>query len=337
VSKRRVPKVVCWLLIAAFVGGPGSTWGASPASPTADGAPVPEACDLFATKVGAFDRDAGLSLTFAPFFGSLSFVDDNADGVLNANERVSFDMDASGDASGNDVRIWPAPGSHVRAVDADFGLPFSNWDGSFAFFDSNGDGIYDNDDPLYFDHDFDGVATLGDVRLTSETASLGAALEVGDADLGNVLLPLDSAILAFVDTDADAVYGNADLLILDADSSSSTDGGDVRLSGRLSQLTADPLVLDVQPPALDVVLALRAKLTAGGAPLRGEVIDFESGGTRVCAAVTGSDGVASCEATVDLAKAVAGAGYRAVFRGNSPYCGSAADGSLARVGATALP
>jgi hypothetical protein len=71
---------------------------------------------------------------------------------------------------------------------------------------------------------------------------------------------------------------------------------------------------------------LSATLTSLGNPLAGETVEFYLGtaatGTALCAATTGSDGAASCDAGAGQAVAIDDQGYTAAFEGDQALAAS---------------
>lgn len=88
-----------------------------------------------------------------------------------------------------------------------------------------------------------------------------------------------------------------------------------------TRLRATPAVARILPNLRLFFPNLNARLTlaSSGEPLVGRTVDFFVRTSRVCSAVTGTDGVARCQGTLPLAaRVVLGFGYEARFAGD-PY------------------
>jgi hypothetical protein len=77
---------------------------------------------------------------------------------------------------------------------------------------------------------------------------------------------------------------------------------------------------------------MRATLTSGRAPLAGQLINFSTRHPQaapLCTAVTDSNGVASCDATVNqIARIAAANGYDATFAGSADHLPSRGTGAI---------
>jgi len=96
-------------------------------------------------------------------------------------------------------------------------------------------------------------------------------------------------------------------------------------------LTVAPVLRVLTQPLLKLTIPFKATLTrtSSGSPLAGKTVRFVTGGQTACTAVTASDGVAACSATVPaLLGVLLGGGYTAVFDGDLGNAASSAQGAL---------
>lgn len=274
------------------------------------------ACALFGTRVAPGDREPGYPLT-AGFPFSPHYLDDG-DATFELGEPVYVKTQPeNASISPGDVRVTNAPGSVVRAGDADEGQAATLLGGGWRFHDADGNDVYTARDHVYWDTDESGNVTANDIRFTPTPAgAAGTVVASGDADVGQ---GLDVAFLSlqYVDLDRDAIFTAADALYL-SETAGVVFWGDVRASGRPTRLVAEPL------PSGQSLPAFRAKLTDNltGAPIQERTISFIVDGRLMCTAPTNGLGLAACGSHTQAARAKAAGGYFAVFDGSAPHCGS---------------
>jgi hypothetical protein len=100
-----------------------------------------------------------------------------------------------------------------------------------------------------------------------------------------------------------------------------------------TRLVAHPAIVEVAP-GLRLRLAPSATLrTESNAPVAGKQIVFRlRNGNRICTAITGPNGLASCSGLAPLLGTVLSLGYFAQFEGDEDYGPARDDGRLIRVG-----
>lgn len=126
-------------------------------------------------------------------------------------------------------------GSHVAGGEDDEGLALSSFGDSRAlcFVDQAGSGSHASGDPVYASDACDSVSA-GDLRLTvGQPSDPGTQVEPGDADEGNPLTGLGSAVVGYIDEDETRDY-SGDPVYIDVHATRQLDPGDVRLTDTTS-------------------------------------------------------------------------------------------------------
>ena len=96
-----------------------------------------------------------------------------------------------------------------------------------------------------------------------------------------------------------------------------------------TSLKAAPAVGQLSPLTAGL-FQLSATLTSNSQPVAGRTINFSSGSTLICSAVTDSTGSAGCDAVTQAATIIGHGGYEAAFAGDTSYLPSSADSPLIR-------
>lgn len=158
------------------------------------------------------------------------------------------------------------------------------------------------------------VSVWGGARVLARTAT-GSVPFIGAQDIGLGTFVLAGDLHLFNDS---ILWGA---------------GGNGALVDNLCGMEATKVTpADPAPTLADAIVkgTFSARLTtARGRSLPDKLVTFKSGGSTLCTAMTGSDGVATCgSATQVLAVAVTGGDYSASFAGDTWYDPSAANGQL---------
>jgi hypothetical protein len=137
--------------------------------------------------------------------------------------------------------IPPSPcnifGSKVFLGDADEGNPLNNCCIDIGFYDIGREkNVYDEQDPVYLDMDWDKIISVDDIRITPYAAfpaiiMPGSKVIRTDADISAPLMSFSNWSIAYIDLNKDNIYSLHDPLYLhDRSHGNQIVSGDIRLT-----------------------------------------------------------------------------------------------------------
>jgi hypothetical protein len=298
--------------------------------------PAQAALPNFGNKVALTTPEVESPLTAfaAPTF---RFFDANADLTLNPTEAVYLDVDATNTVTEHDVRISSPTtgtvGSKVKVSDTDFGRPLlltAALPAVLTFFDTNGDGAYNINEPVYLDS---GAAALlvgaNDIRISIPSGSApgvaGSKVTATDTDAGRVLTAFagGAALPSFFNNDGTvtaagvATHTALDTVYIDVNGDGWITPNDIRLSTPTRTGTVGSKVVSTDSDVTRTLVAVAINsigyfdANADGIfqPTENVYIDTGAVGVtvndvRIANPVTGTVGSKVAVGNVDVARAI---------------------------------
>ena len=170
----------------------------------------------FGSKVRNGDIDVNDQLsTFSPTM-TVRYLNLGAPG-LDTNDVAYLAQGTTTVVLPNDIRLTPffgyPPGTRVRAIDPDAGLPTLVLPGLWRYSNLYGVAGCDIEDPVYWSNL--AALTVADLRLTKiQELNPGTWVKDSDVDFNNPLLTLDNASPMFHDINGNGQYDDSDSVYL---------------------------------------------------------------------------------------------------------------------------